>query len=635
VVSPTFSSYDAGWATLNQTYGTNITLTGAWQQWTATYTVPAATAHYGIGFQKLDTSAWWIDDFTITTGTGGTTATTVSAPSGWAPVTTGSAAGVQLTTWSHVVGAADPTSWTFTLSQTARAAGAVSSYTGVDTVTTVDATATGTNVSGVTHTAPSVNTGGANRLGITITAPTVVTSMTPPSGSTERADQAGGATTPTVSVETADFPITVTGASGTKQTVTAVAASSLTATIALRPVSTTGGSGANTTTSVTRFYRAGGATVALRRDGNITWLLGDIQGGIAVSVPNGPGLTGVQRQRYLPYGQRRGANLAASGTNSNDNITTTDHGFLGQVEDNTGLDYLNNRYHDPTLGRFISVDPLVAKTHDAYGYGRNNPITLVDPLGLEEGCGASARGNSCSAGHAEEDKVFKENQALNFLRKKDQKDCGDECARARVVFLGLDGSNRGTKKSVDGNLGKDDIASAAAGSDHIGQVLLDNGINSDVDYWVSMTREIAKILQGSGGRWEALDNDLSWWDNHGADVIKGLSYLSTGLSIASMIGCAWCALGSFAVSAISSGLTCATGNADQCGAALVSTGISALGAGVQKFSPGIQSFAGYTDVEMKVLNTSVGLTGISYDVYGFAGFGPAGPSYVPMANRWV
>ena len=27
--------------------------------------------------------------------------------------------------------------------------------------------------------------------------------------------------------------------------------------------------------------------------------------------------------------------------------------------------FLNNRYHDPTLGTFISVDPLVAATGDA------------------------------------------------------------------------------------------------------------------------------------------------------------------------------------------------------------------------------------------------------------------------------
>jgi RHS repeat-associated protein len=395
VISPTFTSFNAAWAQLNQTYGTNVTLTGGWQQWTATYTPPAGTANFAIAFQKLDTTVWWLDDFSISTGGGGgTTATTVTAPSGWAAVTSNSTAGVQLTTWSHVAAAADPASWTFNLSQTARAAATVSAYTGVDTVLAVDATAIGTNIAGTSHTAPSVNTGGANRLAITVTAPTAVTAMTPPSGSTERADQAGGTTVPSVSVETADFGQAVAGATGTKQTVTAAAATSVTATIALRPVSTTGGTGANTTTSITKFYRSGGATVALRRDGTITWLLGDIQGGIAVSVPNGPGLTGVQWQRYLPYGQRRGSNLAASGTNSNDQITTTDHGFLGQVEDNTGLDYLNNRYHDPALGRFVSVDPLVAVTLDAYGYGNNNPTTKSDPRGL---CVRS------SAGHGSDD----------------------------------------------------------------------------------------------------------------------------------------------------------------------------------------------------------------------------------------
>ena len=45
--------------------------------------------------------------------------------------------------------------------------------------------------------------------------------------------------------------------------------------------------------------------------------------------------------------------------------------------------FLNNRYHDPGLGRFISVDPLVAKTGQAYAYGTNNPITYSDPTGLE------------------------------------------------------------------------------------------------------------------------------------------------------------------------------------------------------------------------------------------------------------
>jgi hypothetical protein len=44
--------------------------------------------------------------------------------------------------------------------------------------------------------------------------------------------------------------------------------------------------------------------------------------------------------------------------------------------------YLNNRYHDPQLGTFISVDPLVASTGEPYIYASGNPTTLSDPTGL-------------------------------------------------------------------------------------------------------------------------------------------------------------------------------------------------------------------------------------------------------------
>jgi RHS repeat-associated protein len=45
--------------------------------------------------------------------------------------------------------------------------------------------------------------------------------------------------------------------------------------------------------------------------------------------------------------------------------------------------FLNARYLDPVLGRFMSVDPLVGLTRDAYGYGNNNPVTYSDPSGLK------------------------------------------------------------------------------------------------------------------------------------------------------------------------------------------------------------------------------------------------------------
>ncbi len=57
-----------------------------------------------------------------------------------------------------------------------------------------------------------------------------------------------------------------------------------------------------------------------------------------------------------------------------------DKGFLGQTHDNDhdGLVYLNNRHYDPSLGVFVSVDPLVTKTMQPYIYGGANPVTFSD-----------------------------------------------------------------------------------------------------------------------------------------------------------------------------------------------------------------------------------------------------------------
>jgi RHS repeat-associated protein len=123
-----------------------------------------------------------------------------------------------------------------------------------------------------------------------------------------------------------------------------------------------------------RYYMAGTVPVAVIDAANIGyhWLAGDTQGTTSLDVPDASGTAGITYQRYKPYGQQRGG----------DTITTTDHGFLGQIEDPTGLTYLNNRYYDPTTARFISVDPLVDMTRDAYGYAGNNPITMSDPTGL-------------------------------------------------------------------------------------------------------------------------------------------------------------------------------------------------------------------------------------------------------------
>ena len=142
-------------------------------------------------------------------------------------------------------------------------------------------------------------------------------------------------------------------------------------------------------TTATRYYTFGGATVAVRTDdGQLALMLGDEQGSTSVMMPvvlDGSGAmvpavladaAGVVRTAYTPYGQLRGA----------DNVAV-DRGWLGQVEDTgTGLTYLNARYYDPALQRFLSPDPLMnpgdPRTLDAYRYAENNPVVFTDASGL-------------------------------------------------------------------------------------------------------------------------------------------------------------------------------------------------------------------------------------------------------------
>ena len=58
--------------------------------------------------------------------------------------------------------------------------------------------------------------------------------------------------------------------------------------------------------------------------------------------------------------------------------------FTGRESDpETGLYYYRARYYDPTIGRFISQDPIGFKAGpNFYDYVANNPVDFVDPRGL-------------------------------------------------------------------------------------------------------------------------------------------------------------------------------------------------------------------------------------------------------------
>ena len=54
------------------------------------------------------------------------------------------------------------------------------------------------------------------------------------------------------------------------------------------------------------------------------------------------------------------------------------------TDDETGFIYLRNRYYDPSIGRFITEDPIKAD-FNYYTYAKNNPIRFIDPIGLAAG----------------------------------------------------------------------------------------------------------------------------------------------------------------------------------------------------------------------------------------------------------
>jgi len=93
--------------------------------------------------------------------------------------------------------------------------------------------------------------------------------------------------------------------------------------------------------------------------------------------------TVVERSEYEPYGQQIFNRTATDGP-----------GYTGHVYDSAiGLNYMQQRYYDPLLGRFVSVDPISADSvgggnFNRYWYANNNPYGNIDPDG-RQACGTN------------------------------------------------------------------------------------------------------------------------------------------------------------------------------------------------------------------------------------------------------
>ncbi|MFI5733540.1 RHS repeat-associated core domain-containing protein [Kribbella sp. NPDC051587] len=125
----------------------------------------------------------------------------------------------------------------------------------------------------------------------------------------------------------------------------------------------------------TRYYTLGDSVVAVRTGGKLSWLLSDLHGSPTIAVDSVSQT--VQRRRTAPYGDPRGT-------------APTDwpgqRGFhKGTTDPDTGFVHLGAREYDPTVGRFISVDPEIDPEDpaqlNAYAYANNNPVSFEDSDG--------------------------------------------------------------------------------------------------------------------------------------------------------------------------------------------------------------------------------------------------------------
>jgi RHS repeat-associated protein len=105
----------------------------------------------------------------------------------------------------------------------------------------------------------------------------------------------------------------------------------------------------------------------------VTLVMTDTQGNVLMTKdPQGHILA---RYTYRPYGTQQ------SGP------TNAGPGYTGHVNDpGSGLVYMQQRYYDPGVGRFLSPDPIGPAAGNAfnfnrYAYANNNPVVNTDPDG--------------------------------------------------------------------------------------------------------------------------------------------------------------------------------------------------------------------------------------------------------------
>ena len=125
------------------------------------------------------------------------------------------------------------------------------------------------------------------------------------------------------------------------------------------------------------YITAGGMSIARVRAGQgIYYEHSDHLGSAVAQTYTSGGIA--TRMRYTPFGL----------TLDDPNLLKDQAGFTGHIKDSaTGLNYMQARYYDPVIGRFLSIDPVTfldtgePAYFNRYSYTANDPVNLIDPNG--------------------------------------------------------------------------------------------------------------------------------------------------------------------------------------------------------------------------------------------------------------
>ena len=130
-----------------------------------------------------------------------------------------------------------------------------------------------------------------------------------------------------------------------------------------------------TTGEATDYIRANGMTLARLRGGVTTFPHADHLGSPVAATDSGGNV--LWREQYTAFGEKR----------LDPALNVDNEGFTGHIDDAaTGLTYMQARYYDPVLGRFLSNDPVAfapdrPQYFNRYAYALNNPVNMIDPDG--------------------------------------------------------------------------------------------------------------------------------------------------------------------------------------------------------------------------------------------------------------